>query len=303
MALSYRYRKQTVTRDLASKLIKDLNIKNRKVCESHVYTLSQDIGARRFILNPQPIIIHEDKKRATLRLIDGQHRLLSTSRSAPEEGVEMMFCYVQGTEIEIQDLQATIDSGKPRNTSDRGGFFALELPQGFVEKAARLFTVIGSPAYGGKGDVYGWMDAPKASYTACKEFAQDTYKQMHSALSLASTHCKGAFKDTKIKKDYLALVYLIAIMNAVDSQELDAFAEAASNPKSVLACKIREVWSDGHPFSEKCKEGSKNTSGIQTLLVKELLQNFINNSLTADFVPILDSRQVDGTMFAEFQVD
>lgn len=303
MTLTYRYQKQMVTRDLASKLIKDLNIKNRKVCEAHVYTLSQDIGAKRFILNPQPVIIHEDKKRATIRLIDGQHRLISTSRSAPEEGVEMIFCYVQGTEVEIQDLQATIDSGKPRNASDRGGFFSLGLPQGFVEKSARLFTVVGAPAYGNKNEVYGWMNAPKASYTACKEFASDSYKQMHSALSLATDHCKGVFKETKIKKEYLALVYLIAIMNSVSSEDLNLFAEEAANPRSVLACKIREVWTEGHPFSEKCKDGSKNTSGIQTLLVKDLLQHFINNTLTADFQPVLDSKQVDGTMFAEFQVN
>jgi hypothetical protein len=303
MAVTYRHKIERVTRDLASKLIKDLNVRNRKVCESHVYTLSQDIGASRFIVNPHPIVIHEDKKRATIRLIDGQHRLIAASRSAPDGGVEMMFCYAQGSESEVQDLQATIDSGKPRNTSDRGGFFALGLPQGFVEKSARLFTVVGAPAYGTKGEVYGWMNAPKASYTACKEFAQDTYKQMHEALSIANEHYIATFKETKIKKEYLALVYLIAIMNAVELDDLHLFAQEAADPRSVLACKIREVWSDNHPFREKCKEGSKNTSGIQTLLIKDLLQKFISNELTADFAPILDSKQVEGTMFAEFELN
>lgn len=303
MTLSLRWKQETVTRSFATKIIKELNIKNRKLSEPHIYTLGQDIKRKLFVLNPQPIIIHENKQRASIRLLDGQHRLIAVSREAPEGGVPMMFCYVQGNEIEIQSMQATIDSGKPRNTSDRGGFYALGLPQGYVEKAARLYTVVGADARDRALGVYDWMTAPKASYPCCKEFATDTYNELHTAYEAADRHSKLFFKHTKIKKEYLALSYLMAIMNNASTDDLDAFAKEAANSRSVLACKIQEVWSPGHPFSEKCKEGSKNTSGIQTLLAKDLLLHFLNNTLTSDFQPTLECKTVDGTMFTDFTMN
>jgi len=305
MALKLRYEQRVVTREFASKLVEDLNVRNRKLVESHVYTLGQDMKAGLFCLNPQPIVIHEDKKKASLRIIDGQHRLVCTSRHAPMTGVNMVFCFVQGSEAEINQLQASIDSGKPRTTTDRGGFQGMGVPQGFLEKAARLFLITGQPVPNDPSQerTYGWMDAPKASYSNCKQFGHDYSAQMLLADQLANKHRRNYFDKNKVKKEYLCLAYFVAILNNASQDHLESFAIEAKSPKSVLACKLNEVWSLNHPFALKVKEASKNASAIQYLLLRDLLQGFINNTLTASFQPIIDSRTVDGTMFTEFCVD
>lgn len=305
MALKLRYEERLVTRELASKLVQDLNVRNRKLVESHVYTLSQDIKAGLFRLNPQPIIIHEDKKRASLRILDGQHRLVATSRNAPAAGVQMVFCYAQGNDADITSLQATIDSGKPRTTSDRGGFQGMGIPQGFLEKAARLYLVIGQPVAGeiGEEQTYNWMNAPKASYSNCHRFGHDYSSQLLTVDQLANRHRREYFSETRVKKEYLALVYFVAILNNAAIDSLEEFAKEASSDRSLLACKINEVWSPNHPFALKVKDASKNSSAIQYLLLRDLLQAFLNRTLTADFEPILNSREVDGTMFTEFSID
>lgn len=305
MPIKFRHEDRIVTRELAADLVDKLNVRNRKLVESHVYTLSQDIKSGLFRPNPQPIVIHEDKQRNYIRLLDGQHRLIATFRSAPACGVRMVFCYAQGNDAEISALQCTIDSGKPRTTSDRGGFQGMGIPQGFLEKAARLFLVIGQPTAGDikESQTYNWMNAPKASYMNCQQFGSDYSAQLLVADELANKHRREYFNKTRVKKEYLALVYFVAILNNASVDDLDNFAKEASSDRSLLACKINEVWSPNHFFALKVKDASKNSSAIQYLLLRDLLQSFLNSTLTADFEPILNSREVDGTMFTEFSID
>ena len=301
----FRYENKRVTRDLARKLLKDLNLGNRKLHEPNVFIIASDMEKGCFRLNPQPIVIHEDTKKACIRIIDGQHRLHAAARSAPSEGVEMVFCYAQGNSLEIEALQATIDSGKPRSTSDRGGFSNAGVTQGFLEKAAMLYQVMGQPIDAKNPDagVYGWMKSPKASYSACKEFAKDNSAILLKTQEIAGQHKKDAFKKHKITKLYLSLGYLVASMNGAVLTDFDEFAEAADDNASVLCCKLTEVYREGHAFATKLLEGSKNASGIQFLLVRDLLMEFINGTLTSEFQPVLDVREIDGTQLTEFCVD
>ena len=304
LKLRYEQRKR-VTRKLAGKLLQDLNFGNRKINEAHVFIIGKDMASGCFRLNPQPIVIHEDSKKAAIRILDGQHRLTSAERNAPADGVEMVFCYAQGNEAEIAALQATIDSGKSRSTTDRGGFQKSGITQGFLEKAAMLYQVIGQPVDDKNPDagVYGWMRSPKASYSACKAFGEDNAVVLLEAERLAGKHKKTGFKRHKPTKMYLSLTYLVGLLNGVKVDDLDAFAAEAANDKSVLSCKLSEVYRDGHAFAERLKDGSKNASGIQFLLIRDLLQAFVINELTKDFQPVLDVHQIDGTTLTEFFVD
>lgn len=304
MTLSYRHETKIVSRDLASKLLADLNHGNRKVVEPHVWSLAKDMASGVFNLNPQPIIIREDKKKAALRILDGQHRLHAAKRKAPQRGVPMLFCYVRGNDAEIKTLQNTIDSGKPRSTSDRGGFHGFGIPQNFLERATRLFTVIGQAVDETDADkgVYGWMNAPKASYSLCKLFAEGQMAALSQADQLASDHCKKQFKPHKVQKQYLALAYLVALMNGAEVDDLCRFASEAAQPNSILSCKLHEVWREGHDFAVKMTKGTANSSGIQYLLIRDLLVDFLNGQLTNNFRPVVDTRQVDGTTFTDFDV-
>ena len=216
-----------------------------------------------------------------------------------------MFCYAQGNTLEIEALQATIDSGKPRSTSDRGGFSGVGVTQGFLEKAAMLYQVMGQPVdpKNPEAGVYGWMKSPKASYSACKEFAADQSAILLTTERLSGKHKKGAFKKHKVTKQYLSLAYLVALMNGAIASDLEEFAEAAADTTSVLSCKLTEVYREGHAFSTRLLDGSKNASGIQFLLVRDLLMEFINGTLTSEFQPVLDIKDVDGTELTEFCVD
>lgn len=303
MTIKFRYETKVISRDVASKIVEDLNTGNRKVNESHVYTIGKDIESGLFRFNPNPIVIHEDHKKASLRLLDGQHRMVAASRHAPAHGVKMMFCFVQGNEMEINSLQASIDSGKPRNMSDRGGFCAFGLAQGYVEKATRMFNVIGCKAEYSSDSVYNWIDAPKASYAACKEFAADHYDWLTVAYSTAARHHKSVFSDTCIKKEYLALVYLMAIANNVSIDRLDAFAAEVGDSSSFLSAYIKNLSAEDSGFQQAVKAGSKNASGIQVLLAKDLLLGFLNNTLNDSFHPTLHCKEVDGTMFTDFMVN
>jgi hypothetical protein len=304
MTLSYRHETKVVSRNLAAKLLNDLNHGNRKVVEPHVWSLAKEMASGVFNLNPQPIIIREDKKKASLKLLDGQHRLHAAKRKAPSEGVPMLFCYVLGNDAEITTLQNTIDSGKPRTTTDRGGFQGFGIPQNFLERAARLFTVIGQAVDDtdtSKG-VYGWMNAPKASYSLCKVFAENQMAALCRADQLASDHCKDQFKPHRIHKQYLALAYLVALMNGTEVDDLYRFAGEAARPNSTLSCKLHEVWREGHDFAIRLSKGTANASGIQYLLIRDLLVDFLNGQLTNNFQPVLDTKRVDDTTFTDFDV-
>lgn len=304
MALKFRYEQRTVTRELAAKLIQELNTGNRKLHEPHVFTISNDMAKGAFVLNPQPVIIHEDLKKAAIRVIDGQHRLYGAARKAPEKGVPLMFCFVQGTDAEITALQQTIDGHKPRTTGDRGGFQGLGIPQGYLEKAAMLYQVIGQSVFTPTNSptVYGWMDAPKVSYSGCREFGNDQAVLLLSADQLAAQHCQHELKGHQVTKQYLALAYLVALMNGAEQDELQQFANAAADPKSVLSCKLKEVWHEQHPFCQRVKEGSKNASGIQFLLMRDLLLCFLTKTLSSTFQPVLNMREVDGATLTEFSI-
>tara|TARA_R100001163_G_scaffold17362_1_gene15567 strand:- start:4504 stop:5418 length:915 start_codon:yes stop_codon:yes gene_type:complete len=304
MALKFRHEQKKVSRDLAAKLLKDLNFNNRKLFRPHVWTLASEMSSGVFNLNPQPIVILEDHKRATLQLLDGQHRLHAAAEKAPVDGVPMMFCYVQGNDAEIKTLQNTIDSGKPRTTTDRGGFQGLGIPQGFLEKSCRLFNVCGQlkndtdPSKG----VYDWMDAPRASYSACKLFADAQAAQLLEAHRLASQHYKTEFAKHRVSKQYLAVAYLVALLNGVEIDDIQSFANEALNNKSVLSCKLQEVWRLGHPFEQAVMHGSNNSSGIQYLLMRDLLVAFLAGTLKSDFEPVLNIRGVHGTELADFNL-
>lgn len=304
MTLKFRHEQKQVSRGLAAKLLKDLNFKNRKLFQPHVWTLANEMSSGVFNLNPQPIVIREDHKRATLQLLDGQHRLHAAASKAPQDGVPMMFCYVQGNDAEIKTLQNTIDSGKPRSTTDRGGFQGLGVPQGFLEKSCKLFEICGQlknqddPSQG----VYNWMDAPRASYSACKLFAEAQAAQLLEAHRLASLHYKKEFARHRVSKQYLSVAYLLALLNGVEVDDIQAFAEEAANEKSVLSCKLQEVWRDGHPFHQQVLYGSNNSSGIQYLLMRDLLLQFLAGTLDSDFHPELNVRNVNGTELADFDL-
>lgn len=304
MPLKFRHKELTVTRELAAKLLKELNIRNRKISESHCWTLGKDMANGLFSLNPQPVVIHEDSKRASIRILDGQHRLTAASREAPESGVKMLFCFVQGNENEIVGLQNTIDSGKPRSASDRGGFQGLGIPQGYLEKAARLYQIIGQPIRQTDPEkgVFGWMDAPKASYSGCREFGHDNSVLLIQADKLAVRHYKSTFKSLRVGRIYLAMAYLVALMNGAEQEDLESFAAAANDSKSVLRTKLVGLWTEGHPFEQTVAVASKNASGIQYALVRDLLVAHLSGTLTSGFEPVLDIRQVDGTTLTEFEV-
>ena len=304
MTLKLRYERKTVSRDLAAKLLQDLNHGNRKLVEPHAWSLAKEMASGVFNLNPQPIVIREDDKRATLKLLDGQHRLFAAARKAPNEGVPMMFCYALGSDAEITTLQNTIDSGKPRSTTDRGGFQGLGIPQGFLEKAARMFDIIGQAideSDPNKG-VYDWMNAPKATYSACRLFAEGQAAELIRADQTAAKHCACQFKSYRVGKQYLALTYLVALMNGAEIDALEAFASEAANPKSVLACKLKEVWRDGHVFADRVDDASKNASGIQYLLLRDLLVGYLSGTLTSTFQPVINIRDVDGTTLTDFDL-
>jgi len=305
MTLKLRYESKLVTRDLAEKLLSDLNQGNRDLKEAHVWTIGEDMASGVFTLNPQPIVIREDSKKAAVQLLDGQHRLTAAARKAPKEGVAMQFCFASGNDTDIRTLQNTIDSGRPRSVRDRGGFQGLGIPQGLLEKSTRLFEIIGQaivPTDPTQG-VYGWIDAPKASYSACKLFASGQAAELARADQKAAEHMRNQFKGHRVGKQYLALAYLVALMNGASIDSLDDFANEAADHKSVLSCKLQEVWREGNAFSERIANGSRNSSGIQFLLMRDLLISFLNQELTSEFLPVLNITQVDGTTLTDFDVN
>lgn len=306
MTLKLRYERMTVTRSLATKLLADLrNDGNRKLKDPHIWTLGEDMAAGVFNINPQPIIIREDDKRATLELLDGQHRLIAASNKAPRKGVSVMVCFVCGNDSEIVTLKNTIDSGHPRSISDRGGFNTLGVPQGFLEAATRLFEIIGQAIDSTNPDkgYYGWMKAPKASYSACLNFHNSKAAELIAAHDIAKRHLREKFKGHRVNKQYLALTYLVALMNGAEINDLDDFAAAAADPKSVLSCKLQEVWREGHSFSQKVLDGSRNGSGIQYLLMRDLLIAFMSGTLTSSFNPVLVIDSIDATTLSDFDVN
>ena len=95
-----------ITPDLARDMLVTM-VANRRVVQSHVATLSDDMRQGRWIEAAGDPIRFDDQD----RLIDGQHRLYAIL----EAGVTLRFTVIKGLPVEAMDI---LDIGKRRSLAD-----------------------------------------------------------------------------------------------------------------------------------------------------------------------------------------